>query len=154
MVAGCGSDDSGAGSAKTQCNEIAADLSLVEEQKKAESAPKPLGGIFEEGLYVATAYTQYTGTGGATGPTGESHRFALRVFELTLSMGQHGKYEWLHDDYREAGTFFNNGSSSFATEQTCPPPESGAYIVPSFSVVGNDILYFVSPKSVVTLTRQ
>jgi hypothetical protein len=69
-----------------QCNSVPNSGSLVAEQRVASAAPAPAGGTFVQGTWVRAASTVYTGAGGATGPTGNQGRQAIRITEVNGSL--------------------------------------------------------------------
>ena len=60
---------------------------VVEEMKIAATKPAWTGGTVVDGTYVLTAFENYSGPGGATGPTGQKLRFTL----VLTSGGTHGE---------------------------------------------------------------
>jgi len=120
-LADSGTDDTGkpkpdAGAA---CNALDNVADTVTTNRLAEALPTFAGGAVSDGTYVVTAVTEYTGTGGATGPkTGTTMKQTLRLaagkFEIVRS--QNGGAE-----KRSSGTFSTSGSS-LTLGGVCPSP--------------------------------
>lgn len=69
---GCGSSgaaDPVGGNAVVACNVLALSGPEVPATRVAAVAPVPAGGAIADGVYVLTSWKEYTGPGGATGPT-------------------------------------------------------------------------------------
>jgi hypothetical protein len=101
------------------CNALDNVADTVTTTRVAEALPTFAGGAVSEGTYVVTAVTEYTGTGGSTGPkTGTTMKQTLRLaagkFEIVRS--QNGAAE-----KRSSGTYGTTGST-FTLGGACPTP--------------------------------
>jgi hypothetical protein len=61
----------------TGCNTVTNSGNVIAQVQVASAAPTPAGGTVVEGTYHLTDWTTYTGTGGATGPTGQNDKETL-----------------------------------------------------------------------------
>lgn len=68
--------DAGAGGA---CHDLVNVGTNVVFTAEASPPPTPLGGTIVDGTYVLTTATLYTGTGGASGPTGDTRSMTMRI---------------------------------------------------------------------------
>jgi hypothetical protein len=71
------------------CNSLANGASVVQEQQSPTTAPSPQGGgTPADGTYFMTALTDYTGPGGASGPTGNSEQNTIEFTSSTMTLQQ------------------------------------------------------------------
>jgi hypothetical protein len=71
------------------CNSLANGASVVQEQQSPTTAPSPQGGgTPADGTYFMTALTDYTGAGGASGPTGNSEQNTIQFTSSTMTLQQ------------------------------------------------------------------
>jgi hypothetical protein len=69
------------------CNSLANGASVVSEQQSATAAPSPQGGgVIADGTYFMTALTVYTGSGGASGPDGNSDQQTAQFTGSTMTL--------------------------------------------------------------------
>jgi hypothetical protein len=101
------------------CNTVANTASVVAQQNVASAAPTPAGGAtIADGTYYVTAWTVYTGAGGASGPTGSTTQFTN-----VLKSGTYQFVEFISGSNPSSlvqnGTFSTSGSS-ITIQGTCP----------------------------------
>jgi hypothetical protein len=65
--------------ASVHCNDLINMAPVIPGQKVAAVLPTPRGGTIADGTYYETAYTLYTGAGGATGPEGVDHQMTAII---------------------------------------------------------------------------
>jgi hypothetical protein len=101
------------------CNSIANGASVVQEQQSATTAPTPAGnGPPSDGTYFMTSITVYTGSGGASGPDGNSEQQTITFTSSTMTLQQ-------VDARNGCPADTNTGTLAFAGTQvtlttTCP----------------------------------
>jgi hypothetical protein len=103
----------------TECNAIAPPSNMVAVTRVASPPPTAMGGTIMPGHYVVTSLTDYTGSGGASGPTGqtaqiESDNDGTHFWHIQKVTDSNGSSE-----ARFAGTFALNGTMLEA-QHTCP----------------------------------
>jgi hypothetical protein len=69
--------------ASANCNDLINTGPVIVGQKVATSIPSPRGGTIADGTYYETAYTAYTGPGGAVGPDGVDHQLTAVIAGAT-----------------------------------------------------------------------
>ncbi len=129
LVSACSSDDKAGPDAPlpdarppdgaSECNALAVSGPVISLDNVASAAPTPQGGTASPGTYVLTSAKTYTGTGGASGPSGSSYRAATSndgthfqyTEELTTASGTRPT--------QLAGTFSTSGTT-FTRTNTCP----------------------------------
>jgi hypothetical protein len=115
-----GSSNSSASS--TGCNNLVDDGPTVTATRVAAAPPVPAGGAILDGTYELTAFTAYTGVGGATG------NLALTASEVQTISGttvqEDGKINGRESRYT---TTIRTSETTISTSDTCPSPRTATH---------------------------
>jgi hypothetical protein len=135
-----------------QCNGLTGTAPFITRQQVASSPPPMTGGMLVDGTYFLTAYAVYTGTGGATGPTGAPFS------ELVVHAG--GFAEAVVQTQgspiltRQNNTITTSGNN-YVTTVVCPagaPSQTLSYTATANVLTIVDAM--LTPPVMATLTRQ
>jgi hypothetical protein len=117
---GNGTPDAGS----SVCNGVTNAAAAVPMTNVASAAPQPTGGTIPDGTYFVTAYQQYTGTAGASGPTGVTYQGTNVVAGGTYNSVTHTSSNPVDASF--SGTFKTSGTG-ITIQQTCPSPQTAPF---------------------------
>lgn len=120
--------------ATAECHDLAQTAQLIAQIAVAENPPVPTGGAIPDGAYHVVSDTLYTGAGGASGPTGFTHRATVMCSSLRCLF--RGYYPDGLGDLRGITVFSPSGTQVTAT-QICPQPEKVANMTFSTVIAGS-----------------
>lgn len=147
-----GSDDAGSGDAGMSCSGFATDAGAVAQMFVRAITPVGTGGTIVDGVYDLTEWSVYTGTIGASGPTG--------VMVSATQVIQGGVYKYNHRATQDdagfvldtSGTFTTPDGGALVAQQTCPP---GPQPLTSYTTDGTTLVFYsLSPPWGLTFTRR
>jgi hypothetical protein len=131
------------------CNALLNDGTTVTVMQVAASMPTAVGGTIVAGTYHRTAWTRYTGVGGATGPGTDTDRttayFAAGKVEIVISTNG-GPNQHISAAYSTSG-------SSLTLVSSCPSTLTSPYT--AFDATPTQIVFYdLSSKQSLTYTRK
>jgi hypothetical protein len=137
--------------ATAACNDVINVAPVIAGQRVAAALPTPHGGTIVDGTYIETAYTIYTGAGGAMGPEGMDHQFTAVIG------GGTARVAFLTNGVQKRYTFRIETSGTQTTWTfTCPP--TMAPIVYGFDASQTQIMLYITAdptnQRTFTLSRQ
>jgi hypothetical protein len=139
------------------CNTITNDGTPITEMRVAADIPTSTGGTLVDGTYHLTRREIYTGSTGASGPTGDTRKATLVITNATtasLTMDFATSINGAGDSReRYSGNVPASGVPQFAVTRSCPP--IAVISVSGFSATGNTlVLVNQNDGEVDTWTRQ
>jgi hypothetical protein len=123
-------------------------------QKVAQALPAGTGGTIRDGIYFQTKYEKYTGLGGETGPTAETHRQTIVVSGAGSGTASVRSATWfgMDPDVQEVFAMVI-GTTTLAVSLQCP--DAGDPVTIPFTASGAEFAIINPTESVVeTFTRQ
>lgn len=133
------------------CNMVDNVADVVTTTRVAEALPTLPGGTVADGTYVVTAVTEYTGTGGATGPVAgdtmkQTMRLAAGKFEIV-------RVQKTNPEKRSAGDFKTSGTT-FTMTGACPTASGDVPV--NYEATGTTLKISLGTtlKTVITYTKK
>jgi hypothetical protein len=124
------------------CNTIANDGTPIAETRVAAAMPTGSGGTLVDGTYHLTRREIYTGTGGASGPTGDTRKATLVIANAasaTMTLDFATSINGAGDAReRYAGNTPANGVTQFGVTRSCPP--IAVISVSAYSAAGSTLV--------------
>ncbi len=139
------------------CSHIPQIGKTVAEMKVAAPAPTPQGGTLTAGTYVATEMTEYTGPGGATGPTGTERAFTLRIGAPGSSTPVDVAYVHAADackEYQQSGTLETWGIWMKVALRCWTEHPTPQEVVQAYTATDDTLIVFPGPSSTMKFVRQ
>lgn len=155
---GTGGGGGGGGSTGGDCNANVFGGPTLPEQQMATSAPAPQGGSVQNGTYYETSLVLYTGTGGATGPTGNTRQATIVISNSSTTSATIQIAELKYDVNNGTSTNRQNiianwSSTSFTQTVTCPTGSTQGNGTLGYTVSGNTFIVFDNGNGGGTTTK-
>jgi hypothetical protein len=112
--------DSGGPPPTGECAGLTKDGATITHQQVAQAAPSPTGGSIVAGKYILTAYTTYTGVGGATGPTTERLNSTLTVTSTMMKLAEADE----DGDLTPQAMTYTTTGTTLEMKFLCPVPDA------------------------------